>query len=140
MLTLLLCCIPESSPFGGIEVDNTDMHANQQAAQDHMVSSVEGQFGWNLDGVKTVVSWTTTTCEDRPAVVWDNRCFGGLTFACDLMFVPEFAALAETALSHELGHCFRMYAGVDPDRQHVDEEFWRLADTEEPAAWERYGW
>jgi hypothetical protein len=76
------------------------------------------------------VYWTDTPCpyQDGWAVVHEGRCYYGLMWGCDEMYValnmndPDHTC--PTALMHEFGHCLLMEAGLDPDADHSNDAFW----------------
>lgn len=76
------------------------------------------------------VQWTNTPCpyKNAWAVVYQDKCFYGITWDCDEIYVAlnkdEPNRTCPTALMHEFGHCLRLDAGWDGDADHSEVEFW----------------
>jgi len=89
------------------------------------------------------VYWVDTTCpylDDAPtAVVIEGRCYFGLMYDCGEIYVAVKTTLSDSALVHELMHCFLMRAGITADAAHNNIIAWQLVHAINDEANER-GW
>lgn len=75
------------------------------------------------------VYWVDTHCPDKPGqtgIVYRGKCYAGLTWSCDEIYVAKRSTLASSALVHELGHCYRLVVHGDGDVGHVDDNWWQV--------------
>lgn len=86
---------------------------------------------WGLEVFRErtwTVWWSDEACPDDPlgasAVVYNGRCFAGLTFWCQAVFVAWRGHISASAYAHELGHCLHIAAGWGGDGEHLDDEWW----------------
>lgn len=92
-------------------------------------------FGMLADNLG--ISWTDTLCPgtQTPAVLYDDRCLGGIMWNCGEIYVAvshqDPAKSCGTALPHEFGHC--LYMQIDPHHSgcpdHSDAEFWAVIEA-----------
>lgn len=62
-------------------------------------------------------------------ILYDDKCFGGVTWTCSEIYVAHRASIGASSLAHELGHCYKLALMQDPDRMHIDDEFWQIIAT-----------
>lgn len=116
----------------GIEVDDSIGELpNQSDTLLWAEEIVEDHYAVELGDLfaETTVHWTTTICPDNgyPAVIHEGRCYYGLTWSCQEMYVAKMKnPLCLSALIHEFGHCLLQEMGKDIDAKHEDDEFWGL--------------
>lgn len=99
------------------------------------------------------VFWSDDKCPYRMgdyAVVYKNKCYYGLMWECDSMYVAlsnkDPLRTCGSALVHEFGHCLRGKMGFDPqlpcpgmDASHKDDEFWDIINQAHEESCNR-GW
>lgn len=103
----------------------------QWAAVGDARDDVQEAFGYDT-GFDVGIYWSTETCpydRTRTAVVTGGSCYHGLTISCDSIFVADRGDVKNSALRHELFHCFhgRMYG--DYDAYHENKSWWELEGT-----------
>jgi len=123
LLLILLTGCPSSDVVYDIEVNSNHPKAFQAEIED----LVEERFGHE---VETNVFWTITPCptsDNFPtAVVYKNKCYHGLTFDCDHIYVADRGKVGNSAFVHELGHCIRLDTGLNGDAKHEDIAWWEV--------------
>ena len=122
LLTALMLGCPGSGPESrGIEVESNDVLPGQAEAE-ALAMDIVGDYP------NTNIYWTNTVCPTdaagRTAVIYDGICYAGLTFSCDEIYVARRDFMWQTALIHELGHCFRLNMGLYGDAEHEVSSWW----------------
>lgn len=120
------------SALHGIDVaDDVYKVYNQDKAMLLAEARFEDRFGLSSNAFREArVFWTNTPCpyQDGWAVVHENRCYYGMMWGCDEIFVAmnrhDPNHTCHTVLLHEFGHCLLMEAGLNHDGDHSDEQFW----------------
>jgi len=150
VILLLVSCStsPEapSRPGGSaIEVDPSVVYPQQKLAISLARDMFSTEFEMDLSGLETTIHWTTTTCPysnyikagKLPAVVHKGECFHGAMYSCDEIYVAAHPTINESALTHELVHCFLQYYGFSGDGEHKLKPLWRYVRTIDAALKER---
>lgn len=95
---------------------------------------------------KAKVHWSEEKCpynRDDYAVVYRERCYYGIMFGCDAIYVALSNLDAErtcgSALLHEFGHCLLGAMGFPMDADHENDRFWTVIEDAHEETCER-GW
>lgn len=115
------------------------MLPGQQEAQRAYVEKIKETYLVDVSNVPTKVYWVKPTpCPDPSSekdglyynVKGDREgCYWGLTFACSEIYAIETDNLSESALIHELGHCYYIHVFGVKDTDHTDAAWWSLVET-----------
>jgi hypothetical protein len=99
-------------------------------------SLVEGAYGVRFGDLFAEIPdpfWVITKCphDDDTAVVYDGKCYHGLMFSCDEIYVAVSHLNPQktcgTALIHEYAHCLSYMMSGNYDGAHLSDSLWSLA-------------
>lgn len=149
MLCFLLtaCVVPMAPEDRGIEVLDTIEIYNQDKAMFTAQYMVEDEYQQDFGDLwlDSIVYWTDTRCpkNGQYAVIYDGKCYHGLMWNCDEIFVAlsneDSERTCGSALLDEYGHCLLMemdpYHSGCPD--HSDDRFWNVINIAKQIACER---
>lgn len=130
---ILLAGCPSTPGHYGIKLAPVAEVPGQARALHAMQDAAAAKYGRQLDVADSAkVFWTDTICPgtDDAAVIYNGRCYHGLTFSCARIYVAinekEPSDLCATELVHEFGHCvlLTLFGQGDPGHQMI--EFWEL--------------
>lgn len=89
-----------------------------------------GRTGMMVQHIEPVVYWSKPECTSRshkPGVWSGNLCVGGVMFGCDEIYVAyDGQPIYNSALAHELAHCFLMDGGLGADPSHKLHPYWDI--------------
>jgi len=126
LLTSIACYGPVTPAERGIEVDASIYKIyNQDKALLMFERKVEDAFKVNIGNAfeTATIYWADTKCpyNDENAVIYKNRCYYGITFSCDEIYVAigKTNSTCGTALIHEHAHCVLKKLGLNMDRDHT---------------------
>lgn len=123
-----------------VEFRSDEPVPNQEQAFEIIKERIESAGLGHIDLAysDTKTYWTDSDCPEGdayygdhywPVVVYNGKCYRGLHFSCEEMYVAyepsyEDRRLAFSAYAHELVHCFLGHTLGDADNNHTEEWAW----------------
>lgn len=106
----------------------TKYKEGQEIALELTFDYINAEYITNIDP-KVDLYWVNTTCsydnvDNRTAIVYEDKCYVGLTFSCNYIYLADRGQISYSALAHELLHCAHIEIYKDGDGEHSHTSWW----------------